>query len=87
MTLESLFYTLGIVFIFSWLFFLIALVVTGYLVFKKWKHFKTEVKKSSLATLGANLVKPGSLKTVIALWPIVSVGASFLKDRFKKRKK
>lgn len=86
MTLEQLFYSLGVVFIISWLVALIALVILVISAFRRFKAFKQKVKTTSVAAAGLKLANTSSLKTLLAVLPILQMGASlFKKNKSKKR--
>jgi len=86
MTLEQLFYSLGLVFIISWLIVLIALVVLAIIAFRRFKAFKRKVKATSVAAAGLKFANISSFKTLLAVLPVLQMGISlFKKNKSKKR--
>jgi|GEM_PF-5249188 len=82
MTTEELFYLFGIIFMASWLIFLIVILVVGYILLKRFREAKTTLKDSALAAVGMRLLSPSPFKGLVTLLPL----AQFFFSRFQKRK-
>lgn len=86
MTLEQLFYSLGSIFIISWMIVLIILIILAFLAFRRFRAFKKNIRENSVATAGLKLANPTSLKTFIALLPILQMGFNLLRKSKAKRR-
>lgn len=82
MTLENVFYTLGIIFMLSWLVFFLGIAVFGFLLYRKISSLTTE------AVDKANSIAKMSKGEIAGL--VISAAGSFLahklKSSFKKEK-
>lgn len=86
MTLEQLFYSLGLVLIVSWLIILIVFVVLTVVMVRRFRAFK---KKFSNITGPANnlkFVNPNNLKTLLTVLPFLQIAFGLLKKKKSKRK-
>lgn len=83
MTLEEWFYTLGIAYIIIWTLILIGLLITVFILYKRIKKIKEEIKRSSLVSFTTSLFNSNTLKGLIAVWPIIQIGLS----KFSKKRR